>query len=348
MADSQELDLELMLDRISGQLDDELRRHVDGFARAYAAGTPLPPAPDLAGRASTAAVAKRALAFPALKVRAVKLLRLVAPILIERDAGVAAARSGEPTWAGLRALSAARDAVAMARFKRPALDVLHLLGGVRDASEATLEIPAAIPGWTTTDHILEDRAIDDAWWYLADLGGGSAALEIIRSDVARPRFFILDHGSNGIAVVPKTIDTPAKRFAVLHELGHAFLNVQSTYAWPRALDEAGASYVARLMEAPDLIPGRWYSPLATAARARRTQIARVLDTVERTIQQPPDPPFARTPWALWHDPYAQAAYVRAEAIADDLWARLGPPRDGQSITDELPLLAVELDADVVI
>jgi hypothetical protein len=348
MADSQELDIEIVLDRIAGQLDDEMRRHVNGFAQAYAAGTPLPPAPDLAGRASTAAVARRALAFPTLHLRAVKLLRLVAPILLERDAGVAAARSREPTWAGLRALSAARDAVAMARFKRPAIDVLHRLAGVREASAPTLELPAAIAGWTETDHILEDRAIDDAWRYLMELGAASPGLEIIRSDMVRPRFFVVDHGSSGIAVVPKTIDTPAKRFAVLHELGHALINLQSTYEWPRAIDEAGASYVARLMETPDLISGRWYSPLAAAARARRTQIARVLDTVERTIQEPTDPPFAKPPWALWHDPGAQAAYVRAEAIATDVWTQLGPPRDGLRIAEDLAILAIGLDTEITL
>lgn len=348
MADSQELDIELALDRIAGQLDDELRRHVAAFAQAYATGTQLPAAPELAGRASTAAVARRALAFPTLQLRAVKLLRLVAPILIERDARVAAARSREPTWAGLRALSAARDAVAMARFKRPALEVIHQLAGVREASEPTRVLPAAIAGWTETDHVLEDRAIDHAWRYLAELGGAAPALEIIRSDMVRPRFFAVDHGSSGIAVVPKVIDTPAKRFGVLHELGHALVTLQSSYEWPRALDEAGASYVARLMESPDLIPGRWYSPLAAAARARRTQIARVLDTVERTIQEQTDPPFAKPPWALWHDPGAQAAYVRAETIADDVWMQLGPPREGLRIGDELAILAIGLDADLVI
>ncbi len=348
MADSQELDLELMLDRISGQLEDELRRHVDAYARAYAAGSPPPSAPDLAGRASTGAVARRALAFPSLQLRAVTLLRLVAPILIERDAGVAAARSGEPTWAGLRALSAARDAVAMARFNRPAIGVLHQLAGVRDASEPTLDLPAAIPGWTATDHVLDDRAIADVWEHLSELGDVTGALEILRSDTARPRFFAVDHGSSGIAVIPNIVDTPARRFAVLHELGHALVNLQSSYEWPRAVDEAGASYVARLMETTDLLPGRWYSPLAAGARARRTQIARVLDTIERTIQQPADPPLAKPPWALWHDPGAQAAYVRAESIADDVWTQLGPPRAGLRIAEDLAILAIGLDCDVVL
>jgi len=348
MADSQELDIELVLDRIAGQLDDELRRHVRAFAKAYAEGTPLPPAPDLAGRASTAAVARRALAFPPLRTRAVALLRLVAPILIERDGGVASARAAEPTWAGLRTLSAARDTVARARFKRSAIEMLHLLAGVRAATEPTLELPGPIAGWTETDHVLEDRAIEDAWHHLATLGSASPALEILRSDLVRPRFFVEDHGSCGIAVVPTTIDTPAKRFAVLHELGHALINLQSSYAWPRAIDEAGASYVARLMESPDLLPGRWFSPLAAAARVRRTQLARVLDTVERTIEDPRDPPFPKPPWALWHDPGAQAAYLRAEEICDEVWTTLGPPRAGLRIGDDLASRALQLDGDVTI
>jgi hypothetical protein len=229
MADSQELDVELVLDRIAGQLDGELQLHMVAFARAYAAGTALPSAPDLAGRASTAAVARRALAFPTLKVRAIGLLRLVAPILIERDAGVATARAGAPTWAGLRALSEARDTVANARFKRRAIDVLHRLGGASETYEPTLEIPPAITGWTEPDHVLEDRAIEDVWRFL----GEPAGLEILRSDMARPRFFVVEPGARGIAVVPRTIDTPAKRFAVLHELGHAVLTLTAKPTWPR-------------------------------------------------------------------------------------------------------------------
>ncbi len=343
MVDSQELDIELVLDRIAGQLDAELRLHVQAFARAYAEGSALPSAPDLAGRASTAAVGRRALAFPPLKPRAVALLRLVAPLLIERDGGVATARAGEPTWAGLRALIEARDAVANARFKRRAIDVLHRLAGAPEAFEPTTAQPGPIAGWTEIDHVLEDRAVDDAWRFLGEPSG----LEILRSDMARPRYFAVEDGGRGIAVIPRVIDTPAKRFAVLHELGHALLHLSVPRAWPRAIDEAGASCIARLMEAPDRIPGRWYSPLATAARARRTQLARVLDTVERRLHEPVDPPVAKPPWALWHDPAAQAAYVAAEAIADELGARFGSPSPPR-VVEELAQIAAQIDRDLVL
>jgi hypothetical protein len=41
-------------------------------------------------------------------------------------------------------------------------------------------------------------------------------------------------------------------------------------------------------------------------------LATLLDAIERGAP----PAFARPPWALWHDPGAQAAYVRAEQLAD--------------------------------
>lgn len=343
MADSQELDIELVLDRIAGQLDAELRLHMQAFARAYAAGTALPAAPDLAGRASTAAVGRRALAFPTLKARALGLLRVVAPNLIERDASVAAARAGEPTWAGMRALIRERDAVAHARFKRRAIDVLHVLAGAGTEHAPTREVPPPIPGWTEPDHLLEDGAVEDVWRSF----GAPGTLELLRSDLVRPRYFDVEPGVRGIAVIPRVIDTPAKRFSVLHELGHAVLHLASHRAWPRAVDEAGASSVARLMEAPDRMPGRWFSPLAQAARARRTQIARMLDTVERTVQDATDPPFARPPWALWHDPGAQAAYVRAEHFADELASRAGS-HSPLRIVEELGHLAEQIDRDIVI
>jgi len=54
----------------------------------------------------------------------------------------------------------------------------------------------------------------------------------------------------------------------------------------------------------------------------------VLDGVERALPVfPPDADqriAARPPWALWHDPGAQASYVAAEALADELAAQLGP------------------------
>jgi hypothetical protein len=54
----------------------------------------------------------------------------------------------------------------------------------------------------------------------------------------------------------------------------------------------------------------------------------MLDEIERGLPALHDTPGAAPPWALWHDPGAQAAYVEAEVIADRLVHDLGvnPPR----------------------
>ena len=64
--------------------------------------------------------------------------------------------------------------------------------------------------------------------------------------------------------------------------------------------------------------------VAAAARQRRTAIAAMLDDVERTLPALPHVPGTTPPWALWHDPGAQAAYVGAEVIAERLRKDLGP------------------------
>ncbi|HET9624972.1 MAG TPA: hypothetical protein VFP84_26575, partial [Kofleriaceae bacterium] len=87
------LDLELDLDRIEGELASELPAHMTRFADAYARGAALPPAPAAVHRPITLASARAALAHPLLADRGLALLRLVAPIAIEDDAGVIAARA---------------------------------------------------------------------------------------------------------------------------------------------------------------------------------------------------------------------------------------------------------------
>ncbi|HSK04708.1 MAG TPA: hypothetical protein VK932_25835, partial [Kofleriaceae bacterium] len=77
---------------------------------------------------------------------------------------------------------------------------------------------------------------------------------------------------------------------------------------------------ARAMEAPE---HPWHSPLAAEARERRAALAATLDELERAgAAAIPPPGAARPPWALWHDPGAQASYVRAEQIVG-AWAEGG-------------------------
>jgi hypothetical protein len=161
---------------------------------------------------------------------------------------------------------------------------------------------------------MDDNAIHALWALLRDRAMGT--LSILRSATAHPRTFVVERGARASIVVPSRITTPAERFAVLHELGHAVLWLAPSaraMEWPRAIDEAAASYVARRMEHED-VPAAWRSPLARAARVRRLAIARLLDAIEAGAA----PEVERPPWALWNDPYAQAAYVEAERIADEM------------------------------
>jgi len=134
------------------------------------------------------------------------------------------------------------------------------------------------------------------------------------------------------------------------------------YGWPGGVEEAAASYVARMMEANVACDGThdaatdaahdgahdaatdaahdaalraWCSPLATAARARRLAIARMLDAIEHDTE----PTLEHVPWALWNDPFAQAAYVEAERIADVMPAGLRGP----AVAHHLAAVATAID-----
>jgi len=369
-----ELELEMDLDRVEAELAAELPGHMRAFARAHAAGAPAPPAPAAVRRTSVAALARRAVAYPALAARGLALLRLVVPVLVEGDPAVARARAAAPMWPSLAALAAAREAASRVRFGLGFVEIVHALHGApavgapapgrheslalreplepreamesREAMEpresmesrgplalrAALEPPA---GWTEPDRAAGATGaaeIDAIWRELARCHGAAGRLELVASAAARPRAFVVEPGREVIAVVPARVETPAARFAVLHELGHALAGLIAPAALPRAVDEAAASYAARAMEAS---AHPWHSPLAAAARARRTALAAALDELERagassTVARAPaaqDPLLAgtRPPWALWHDPGAQASYVRAEQIADRWAEEAGSP-----------------------
>jgi hypothetical protein len=335
------LTLETRLDRIEAELAVELPPHLRAFARAHARGMPPPPAPDVLQRPATLATARAALVHPVLADRGLALLRLATPVAIEADPAVAAARSAAPTWAGLSALAAARDAAAMARSGRRAIDVLHRLHGSavdlatlpvgeRSPGPAAADresdgVPPPVPGWFEPDGVaVDDRAIARAWDELRARHGVAGALQLDRTSTsgARPRAFVIEPGREVVLAIPAQVATPAARFAVLHELGHAVAALALPAGLPRVVDEAAAAFVARAIER-DAEP--WYSALAGAARARRRRLAQVLDRIERALPAPPAAPVIseRPPWALWHDPGAQAAYVAAEWLADAIEQAIG-------------------------
>jgi hypothetical protein len=347
------MEAELQLELVEGELAAGLPAHMRAFARAHAEGRSSPPAPLVARLASTLDVARDALAHDVLVDRALALLRLVAPIVIEDDAAVTTARGEAPSWQGLARLAAARDAIASKRFGSGAIAWLHRLHGV---VEPTPQIDAPGPpieGWHTPDASLDQAAIADAWQVIAARLGVTGRVRVdpaarsesgplhLRRAGRQPRAFVIEPGVEVIVVVPAAIDTPAARFAVLHELGHAAAAFALPAGTPRVLDEAAAAYVA--LDAPGWLTPKWTSPLAASARRRRLAIAAMLDGVERALPDLQDTPGAAPPWALWHDPGAQAAYVAAEALADELARDLGPRPPRGQFARTLELVRARID-----
>jgi hypothetical protein len=332
------LQAEMALDLLEGELAAELPAHMRAFARAHAEGRPPPSAPLVARLASSIQTARHACMHEVLADRGLALMRLVAPLMIESDTMVATIRADTPSWPSLAHLTKARDLVARDRFGCSTMELVRRLHGVPN-ERAVLDAPGpAIEGWHHRDVAIDHTAIVDVWNALATRFGVTGSVRIDRSKQAHPRTFVIEPQVEVVLVVPSVIDTPAARFAVLHELGHAIVALALPAGTPRVVDEAAASYIARLAEPPSWLPPRWPSELAAAARHRRTAIAGMLDEIERGLPGLADVPGTKPPWALWHDPGAQAAYVAAETIADRLRNDLGPnPPRGQFVR------AVELE-----
>ncbi len=325
------LQIELALDLLEAELAAELPAHMRAFARAHAEGRSPPSAPLVAQLASSLATARLAADTDAYAERGLALLRLLAPLAIESDPQVTLARAAAVTWAGLGLLATARDhAAARAKLGAGAIAALHRLHGTGSISSERppAELLAPVAGWRDREPAIDAVGVADAWQAIAARLGVSGALRIDRSRNARPRCFVVEPRVEVIVVVPEVVDSQAARFAVLHELGHAAAALVLPGGIPRAVDEAAAAYVARLAESSSWLPAKWASPLAGAARARRAAIAMTLDAIERVLPAASEPTGEAPPWALWHDPGAQAAYVAAEHIADRMRAELGgnPPR----------------------
>ncbi|HEY5927457.1 MAG TPA: hypothetical protein VIV11_37490 [Kofleriaceae bacterium] len=326
------LHAEMALDLLEGELAAELPAHMRAFARAHAEGRPTPPAPLITRLASSLQTARNACMHDVLADRGLALMRLIGPLMIEDDAFVTVARADRPSWDGLVPLAKARDEVARDRFDCSAVAILHKLHGV-PSQRAEHDVPGpAIEGWQTRETPIDHGAILDVWNALSSRFGITGTVRIDRSAKAHPRAFVIEPNVEVVIVVPEVIDTAAARFAVLHELGHAIVALALPAGTPRVVDEAAASYIARLAEPPSWLPPRWPSELAGAARHRRTRLAAMLDDIERSLPVLTDVPGARPPWAVWNDPGAQASYVAAETIADKLRADLGPnPPRGQFV-----------------
>jgi len=311
----------LALELLEAEIATDLPSHLRAFARAYAGNAPIPSAPAALQRRSSLDLARRVVDDP----RSVGLLRLLVPIAIESDPTVAGIRSTSPSWPAYAALHAARDAASQRMFGRGHVAQLHWLAGTGKPATAPVDWPAELAGWHAPSSSIPHAFVERAWRDLADRHGARGTCRIVAS-TARPRAFIVEPGREVIVVIGP-LTTPAMRFAAFHELGHALAALLSPVALPRMLDEAAASYVARLLEREGDLDLPWFTPHAAPARARRVAIATALDACERRECIIAAAAVARPPWALWQDPGAQAAYVVAEQVADRWWAELGAAPD---------------------
>jgi hypothetical protein len=182
---------------------------------------------------------------------------------------------------------------------------------VRIEGGGRIRIAAPIAAWHAPGNAITIDDVRAEWQRLAAEHGVRGGCSILTT-TARARTFIVEPGREVIVAVPRALASPAERFAALHELGHAVAALLAPAPLPRAFDEAAAAWIARRMESPS---HPWWSPDAAAARARRGQLARALAAIERGTARDPSALAPAPPWALWHDPYAQAAYLAAEAIA---------------------------------
>ncbi|CAN5868349.1 hypothetical protein BH11MYX2_BH11MYX2_29300 [soil metagenome] len=309
--------LEVFLDTVGGRLAMALPAHLAASAAAYVAARPPPPSPTLAPKDAVRIFAGTTCEDRTLAARAVSLLRVIAPTAIEADAHVTAAYTAIPSWDAWRSLGAARDTATRSLFGMSHRDLLHRLAGCSASNETEAPVPSKIDAWHAAGRPVGENDVR-AMWARVSSGVGVGALEIATSNTAHPRTFAIERGVRATIVIPARIDSPAKMFSVLHELGHALLWLSpeaKQREWPRVIDEATASYVARAMERP---ANAWFDEHAEPARLRRTQLARLLDTVEADPTLGTTAIAAKPPWALWHDPAMQAVYVAAEVLADDL------------------------------
>lgn len=312
--ESDELGLEIELDRL----------------RASLAGDDPP-----RWSAARRRVVTRALELSGLRTAALALLQRHAPLWIEHEPAVAAARLATPSWAAYRRLRAAQDAIADELFGAAWIDVMRWHGGVPpEPLPAPAAIPAMTPGWATGSLPLPWRPVIAGWQreVLPSLLGGREISIDVAFSAARPHAHVAP-GPRVELRLRDERDMPRAWFQLLHELGHAAAALLAApAALPRAVDEAVAAWTARHLEEAEAAPGlpsyATAPALHAAERARRTAVAGALAHLESQHHAGDGGGAAGLPWALWHDGGAQAAYLHAELIAEAWWQRglrLGSP-----------------------
>ena len=325
----------LALSLVEQELAAELPAHVRAFARSHAEGRTPPPAPLVARLASTLDVAQEALANEGLAERGLALLRLTAPLAIESDPVVAAARGGPPSWPGLVALAGARDAASRARFGCGAIEMLHRLHGSSGPPGDHDVAGPAIAGWNDRDGpLLDTAAIGDAWNAIATrlAVAGSVRVDRASSPSVQPRTFVVEPGREVIVIVPAVVASPATRFAVLHEPAtppprwsrRSGCRASSTKA-PRRSSLASPRRRAGCRRAGCARSVRPHARVASRSRRRSTTSSACCPRCRKCPAR-----VTRRRGRSGTIPAHRPQYVGAEAVAERLRRDLGPnPPRGQ-------------------
>ncbi len=226
-----------------------------------------------------------------------------------------------PTWGDWRARLAALDAAVPPSF----VAAMRIAHGASDSHVAPSSTDAATVAqralWLAPRSPMTAASVATVWLLLAKRYEISEA-------VARAVTFRFDaaHGQCNVVVPGRVIEVWLRSgpsagawHDCLHELGHALVALCCAHDVPRAVDEAAADIIAAQLVSAASAHEPW--PLAGFAdlvhvaqhmRHHRDGITQRLAAAEVTGQ-----PTATTapPWALWHDPGAQAAYVAAGQLA---------------------------------
>ena len=227
-----------------------------------------------------------------------------------------------PTWSNWRARLAALDAAVPPSF----VAAMRIAHGASDATLTSLDdvTVAQRALWLAPRLAITATQVATVWQALA------TRYQIPKA-VANAVTFKLNapHGQCNVVVPGRVVAVSVRDGAsaaawhdCLHELGHAMVALCTAHDVPRAVDEAAAEVIsAQLVSFAHLHgPGPldcFADALEVAAQMRqhRNAIAQRLAVAEATVQPTTT---AAPPWALWHDPGAQAAYVAAGQLAEPL------------------------------
>ncbi|MBP9088598.1 MAG: hypothetical protein KBG15_20920 [Kofleriaceae bacterium] len=225
-----------------------------------------------------------------------------------------------PTWADWRARHVALDAAVPPSFVA-AMSLAHGGVGSPPVPNVVLEsIEAQRALWLAPRLPMTRINVATVWRGLAERYGiaeGLANAVTFSLDASHGQCHVLVPG-RAVAVWLRGGASAAAWHDCLHELGHAVVALCTVHDVPRTVDEAAADLIAAQLVDPARAPGGGLLDdfadlvhVAAQMRQHRTAVAQRLAVAEATGQSTA---AAGPPWALWHDPGAQAAYVAAAQL----------------------------------